>query len=337
VSVDASLRTTAFTDAHGDASLPRAHGLALRVEVRAPGHAPRVVTTDGSEETLRIDLVPAERATGEIFADNGRDPIAGATVTLYGDLGARRTQSDAQGTFALAELAPGSARLDVRAPGFAPVTRTLKVPDSGGRRPFTMPRIELAPEGTIEGEVVDPRGAPVAGARVARDAVPTWLLVGSNPDAVAITDTRGHFALHELPEGSVTLEAYATGVGRARIADVKVVAGRTTDGVRIAIASPDDDSTPATEPQAAGGVAVTLGETSAPTEVVVVSVVEGSEAERAGLVPGDVLVSVDGNAVDGMADARARLGGPIRDDAVVGVRRGDRTLALRVAREAVRR
>jgi protocatechuate 3,4-dioxygenase beta subunit len=337
VSVDGALRTTAFTDAHGDATLPRARGLALRVEVRAPGRAPRVVTTDGTEETLRVDLVPAEHAAGEVVADNGRDPIAGATVTVYGDLGPRRTRSDAQGAFAIAELAPGSARLDVRAPGFAPVTRTIQVPDSGGRRPFAMPRIEMAPEGTIEGDVVDPHGDPVAGARVSRDAVPTWLLVGSNPDMVAITDARGHFALHELPEGSVSLEAYAPGVGRGRVSGVKVVAGRTTDDVRVAIAAPDDDGTSASEPAAAGGVAVTLGETDAPTEVVVVSVVEGSEAERAGLVPGDVLVSVDGSGVNRMADARSKLGGPVGDDAVVAVRRGDRAVTLRVAREAVRR
>src|ERR1019366_7474087 len=50
LSPESVLRTTAFTDGHGDASLRRARGLPLRVEVRAPSHAPRVVTADGSEE-----------------------------------------------------------------------------------------------------------------------------------------------------------------------------------------------------------------------------------------------------------------------------------------------
>jgi C-terminal processing protease CtpA/Prc len=84
-------------------------------------------------------------------------------------------------------------------------------------------------------------------------------------------------------------------------------------------------------------VAVTLGETGAPTAVVVVSVVEASEAERAGIVPGDVLLEVDGARVTGMQEARAKLSGPIAADVVVAVQRGDRRLTLRVAREAVRR
>ena len=330
------LRSTAFTDAHGEASLPRGRGLPLRVEVRAPSRAPRVVTTDGTEERLRVELTRAERAAGEVVAERGRDAIAGASITLYTDLGARRVQSDAQGAFALTELAPGGARLSVRAPGYAPWTKPIAIPDSGGRRVFAIPRVELAAEGAIEGDVVDARGEPVAGARVARDSVPTWLLVGSNPADIAITDTTGHFTLRELPEGTITVEAYAVGVGRARVGGVKVVGGRTTDGVRVAIGPGDDDAVPA-EVSASGSVAVTLGETDTPVAAIVVSVVEGSEAERAGLVPGDVLLTVDGAQVGGMAEARAKLSGPIGDDVVVQVRRGDGTLALRVPREAVRR
>ena len=116
---------------------------------------------------------------------------------------------------------------------------------------------------------------------------------------------------------------------------VKVVAGRTTGDVRVAIA-PGNEA-PAPELAASGGVAVTLGETGAPTEVMVVSVVEQSEAERAGVVPGDVLLSVDGVRVGGMVEARAKLSGPIAEDVVVAVRRADRTLTMRVAREAIRR
>jgi len=71
--------------------------------------------------------------------------------------------------------------------------------------------------------------------------------------------------------------------------------------------------------------------------VVVVSVVEQSEAERAGLVPGDVIVAVDGVNVPTMEEARRRLSGPLAEDVVVSVRRGDQTFALRAGREAVRR
>jgi hypothetical protein len=335
ISPDVLLRTTAFTDAHGDASLKRARGVPLRVEVRAPSRAPRILTADGTEESLRIELAPAEGATGEVVTERGDDPIAAATVTLYTDLGVRRTRTDSHGAFALSELAAGNAQMSVRASGFAPVTRSIVIPDSAGRQSFAIPRVELSAEATLEGEVVDAHGDPVAGARVAKDAVPTWLPVGSNPASMAITDARGHFALRELPEGTLTIEAYSAGLGRARVGGLKVVAGRT-ETVRIAIASGSDEEPPA-DLVASGSVAVTLGETGAPAEVIVVSVVEGSEAERAGIVPGDALLAVDGVHVATMAEARTRLSGSIADDVVATLKRGGHTLVLRVAREAIHR
>jgi C-terminal processing protease CtpA/Prc len=82
---------------------------------------------------------------------------------------------------------------------------------------------------------------------------------------------------------------------------------------------------------------MTLGETGAPTEIVIVSVVEGSEAERAGIAPGDVLLSVDDSPVTTIEQARAKLSGPIANDVLLRVRRGSSTLLLRVSREATRR
>ena len=337
LTADAPLRTTSFTDRRGEAKLKRAQGIALRVEVSAPGHAPKIVTTDGSSESLRVELAPAESATGEVVASHGRDAVGAAEVTLYTDLGVRRSRTASDGTFSLGELAPGPARLDVSAAGFAPLTRSISIPDSGGRRPFVIPRVELSTEGLVEGEVVDVHDRPVAGARVARDHVPTWLLVGANPQGIALTDTKGHFTLRQLPEGTVTLEAYAPDLGRGRAEGVKVVSDRTTVNVRIVLTGDAGDETASKGPAASGSVAVTLGETDEPVEVVVVSVVPGSEAERGGLAPGDVVTAVDGTAVQTIADARARLSGPIADDVLVAVRREDRALTLRVTREAVRR
>jgi protocatechuate 3,4-dioxygenase beta subunit len=341
VAADTPARATAFTDAHGDATLRAMRGLPLRVEVRAPSRAPRLLVTDGKEESLRIEMVPSESASGQVVAARGGDAIVGAEVTLRTEFGVKRTRTDADGAFVLSALAPGNANMDVRADGFAPVATPVVVPDTGGRRAFAIPRIELQTEGVVEGDVVDGHGAPVAGARVSTGHVPTWLLVGANRSgagAFAVTDARGRFSLHQIAEGSVALEAYAPGVGRARSGDVAVTSGRVTDGIHLVVTPSVDDAQDSGDPSAAsGGVAVTLGETSAPTEVVVVSVVDGSEAERAGLATGDVLVAVDGAPVPRMQDARARLSGPIANDVLISVRRGDSALTLRVAREAVRR
>ena len=119
------------------------------------------------------------------------------------------------------------------------------------------------------------------------------------------------------------------------MAEVEVQSGRERSGIRItlkAVATEPDAFTP-------GGVAVTLGERGSgeTLEVVVVSVAEGSEAERAGLKAGDVLSSVDGARPKNMRDARARLNGALRTDVVVEVLRASGSERLSVLREPVRR
>ncbi|MGH7270541.1 MAG: carboxypeptidase regulatory-like domain-containing protein, partial [Polyangiaceae bacterium] len=342
LALDSPLRTTAFTDVQGSASLQGARGLPLRVEVRAPSHALRIVTTKGGEGPLQIELDPAETATGQVTAARGGDAIAGAEVTLYTNLGICRANTDAQGAFVLSGLSPGPARMTLRAAGFAAVAEAIKVPDSGGRRPYEITPIELTAEGIVTGDVADAQGNPVAGARVGVGQVPTWLVVGSRAarsGAWSTTDSKGRFSLREVPEGTVTLVAYAPGIGRARTAGVSVTSDRTTEGVHLIIAPAEGDgeADAGEPPVTSGGVAVTLGETAPPIEVIVVSVAAGSEAERAGIAAGDVLTSVDGAAVHGMSDARAKLSGPITNDVLVALQRGGRSIALRVVREAVHR
>jgi hypothetical protein len=334
---EAPLRKTAFTDPHGEASLAHSAGVPLRVEVSAPGHAPSVLTTDGTAGTLRVALVPAQTASGEVVGGPRREPVVSAEVTLYNDLGVRRVLTDARGAFVISGLAAGTASLRVRATGFAPFAGPLMIPAGDGSRPLSLDRVELALEGVVEGDVFDAQGRGVAGARVAMDHVPTWLVTGTPArpaDGFVVTDRSGHFRLGELPEGAIALEAYAPEAGRGRAEGVQVVSGRTASRVRIDLASTEGAGP---DTASSGSVAVTLGETGAPVEVQIVSVVGGSEAERAGLAPGDVLVAVDGAPVASMLEARQKMSGPIADDVVLEVRRAGEARVLRVAREAVRR
>jgi hypothetical protein len=331
-----SLRVTSFTDPRGRAELPSAKGIAVRVEVRAPGRAARIVMTTPDTPELVVELTPAESLTGEVTTRR-RDPVVGADVTLQTESGVRHARTGKDGTFTVGDLSAGPARLRVRAPGRAPDERAVVVEDRGGRRPTELARFELAEEAVVEGTVVDARGNPIAGVRVAKDGVPTYVPVGAASIGVAVTDAKGRFKLGELPDGLVTLEAYAADVGRTRKSDVRVNAGRTTSDVKLVITRGEASSK---EPLATGGVAITLGETAggleAP-EVVVVAVSEGSEAERAGLETNDILVEVGGAKPASVIDARARLSGPLHDDVFVKVRRGEVVLPLRIAREAVRR
>lgn len=338
VSLDPSeaVRVTAFSDARGRAELAGAKGIAARVEVRAAGHAPRAVFTSPETAELTVEVSTAESLVGEVTTRR-REPLALADVTIRTESGVRHAQTNKDGIFTVGDLSTGPARVRVRMPGRAPEERNVVVEERGGRRPTEVPRIELAEEGAIEGVVEDERGNGLAGVRVAKDVVPTYLPVGSTPPGIAVTDGKGRFRLGELPEGAVTLEAYSADVGRTRKLDVRVLAGRTTSDVKILMAREEGATK---EPSGSGGVAVTLSETSAgleASEVVVFAVAEASEAEHAGLVPGDILVEVGGTKISSIADARHRLSGPIHDDVLLTVRRGEALFKVRVAREAVRR
>jgi hypothetical protein len=322
-----------FTDERGDASLPRAKGIALRAEVIAPGHAPAIVHLDASASELSVSLALAESARGEVRSARG-DALADAEVVLYGRFGARRTRTNAEGEYALDDLPAGPAHLVIRAPGFAAASREVTVDANGGRRPSTWDRIELAAGGAVEGVVVDAHGDPVAGARVASGVAPTYVAAGTAPPGVATTDARGRFRVVDLADGTVMLDAFAADVGRVR-QEVHVSAGETTRDVRFVLRAEPGDK--AHEPTTAGSLAVTLGETGDPPEVVVVAVGEASEAERAGLAPGDAIESVGGVKVTTMEDARARMSGPLGDDVLLTIRRGDGEESLRVPREPVRR
>jgi hypothetical protein len=294
------------------------------------------MVTHGEAGPITVELAAAESIVGEVTGRR-RDPIDAVEITLQTESGIRHARTDREGSFKIGDLSPGPVRVRARAKGFAPATRDVTVLERGGTRPTDVPRIELAEEGVVEGVVVDPSGSPIPGARIAKDAVPTFLPAGAPLVGMSVADGKGHFRLPELAEGTVTLEAYAPDVGRARLSDVRVRAGRTTEGVKIVLARSEGTGS---EPPATGGVAVTLGETAAGLdvpEVVIVAVAENSEAERSGLASGDVLIEIGGQRPRSIVDARARLSGSVHDDVVVKVRRDGRVTTLRIAREQVRR
>ena len=78
----------------------------------------------------------------------------------------------------------------------------------------------------------------------------------------------------------------------------------------------------------------TLGATC---RLIVTKPLEGSPAERAGLLPGDVVLSVDGASVDGLAadDARSKIRGPKGSVVTLSVERGGAPLTFRITRDIV--
>ena len=135
-----------------------------------------------------------------------------------------------------------------------------------------------------------------------------------------MTDARGRFHLADLAGGLGRRSRRSPPTSGARAPRCAIAPGETTRDVRFSLVA-----------EAAGALARACrrGEPRAsrsarrgdPPEVVVVAVAEGSEAERAGVAPGDAIVSVGGEPVATMADARAKMSGPLGDDVLLTVRR----------------
>lgn len=330
------LRSTGFTDARGKLELQDALGLPLRLAAQAPGFVRQslVLASRDARAQVELRLQRGVLVHGRVTALRGRRGVQGALVTLRSQGLLKSTTSGPDGDYQLADVALGGAELRATHPDFAEATLDVVVTSTGRRdRPFELPDLDLEEPGEVSGDVVDERGEPVVGARVALDRAPSYLPAGPLPRGVAVTDAQGQFTLRGLKSGAITLDAFAPGRGRGS-ARVTVQSSRTSSGVRISL-EPSGSEPDAFAP---GGVAITLGErgSGGGLEVVLVAVAEGSEAERAGLRAGDILTAVNDAKPASMRDARARLGGALHSDVVVAVMRDGAAQRFTVLREAVR-
>ncbi|MEI9937070.1 MAG: carboxypeptidase regulatory-like domain-containing protein [Pseudomonadota bacterium] len=331
------LRLTRFTDAEGAVSFPDALGENLRIVAEAPGYARMAQSVAAAPKELKLTLRRGVIVEGRVTAVRGRRVVAGAIVSVSQNGVRKVATSDGDGVFRLRDIAPGELHVRVEHPDFADEEASLRV-DSTGRadRPFSLPDIDLFEAGEVEGEVVDERGDRIAGARVMVGNGPGYLPAGKTARGVVSSDLEGHFVLPGVHPGTATITAVSSVAGRGSARAVEVSSGRTSRGLRIQLAPQGGEPEASLAP---GSVAIGLGERgNAPNiEVVVVSVAESSEAERAGVEPGDVISALDGVRPTSMADARARLSGQPGSDVVLELSRASAALRLRVLREAIRR
>ena len=84
-------------------------------------------------------------ASGRVQSTAGR-PIAGATVVLNSDQGVTRTLiTDQSGSFQAAQIAPGTYRISVTAPGFAPLTdNVVSITQNNAANEFTLAPVAAA-------------------------------------------------------------------------------------------------------------------------------------------------------------------------------------------------
>ena len=333
LTADVSLRRTTFSDRHGEATIDDAAGIRLRLEVSAQGYATVVETFETSPETWNVKLSRGIRIVGELRSRAGRERIENARITLFFPTGTKDITSGSDGAFRAEDLAPGPLRIRIEHDNYVPVEKTLSITTPNDiQRPVQLDPIELQLAGVVEGRVVDRRGDPVVGARVAKDKVPPYLPSGALPTGVVVTDDKGEFRLPGLAEGEVTIEAFAPGIGRGKQEKVTVREQRSTSDIRIELTPEPDSATPAV----VASVAVSLAAPPAGRGALVTAVIPGSSAEQAGLQVGDLITAIDSAAVQNERDAHQKLLGPERQEVLLDIQRAQASLKLRVRREQLR-
>lgn len=157
-----------LTDAFGvfDAGYRRGRE---RLVLRGAGLVPEVVEVDLGRQDLEIErlMQPAEGEVHGRVRDGNDRPIEGVRVTLTPNDGLTPTTAvwtDARGLFALTDLAPGGAVLEVEHPDYAPASRPLRVARRGAGAAVELRMLEgwdLSLSVVARGS-----GEPIAGARV---------------------------------------------------------------------------------------------------------------------------------------------------------------------------
>lgn len=283
-----------------------------------------------AEDELVIELVPGAAVRGRVLSDWDGAPVPNAVVTIASrSLATPTDHTDSEGTFEISRVPSGNYRVSVAATGFLAAERSVRLERrSVGLLDVEVPDIRLTAGGDISGEVVDALGSGVSGAEVAVGAPPDWA-------SAVRTDAQGRFRLVGVAAATVSVSARHPAAGEATEGGVRVVARDETTGVRIRLPERYDEE----RLQAAGagierrtGVAVDVRDSAA--GVVIRTVVAGSQAARAAIRRGDVVVAVDGEQVTSAAHARAMLRGAAGVDAIVEVRRRGRSVRIPVPRES---
>lgn len=341
------LTRTAVTNAQGRFAF---EGLPLercRLEVEHPDHAPFAIDVVPGGPPVEVALSEGARVIAVVRDAASGDPLAGAIVTLRGSAGGAplRGRTDREGKVEIRSVTIDNYAISVEHTGFA--TTRLEGPVEDVDTPTDLGVIELVPTGSATGQVVDRYGSTVAGAEVAAGDPPRWHTgVRSGRD--------GRFHLGALPAGEVTLTARTRSGSYSEPALARIESGDETTGLVLRMPDAEDSADEVPEPSEPSadeedepekpskperpaapktppGVAITIG--YAQGEVRVTDVLSAS-AKASGVLVGDVLAVVDGEAVLAASQGRALLRGSAGTVAAVEVKRNGKRVRLRVPREA---
>jgi protocatechuate 3,4-dioxygenase beta subunit len=228
VLIDSRPARTAVTEADGTFAFDRLLGRPYEVVATAGDQVagPLVARLTETSEPVVLRLGAGAEVEVAVTADGGA-PIAGAKVELHG-LVDRDATADATGVARLRGVPGGPYQVAAAAPGYARAS-TWTMVTSGSH----VHRLVLRRGAPVSGRVVDPAGAPVAGARVRYEGASDWAQASSAP---VTTDADGAFTIDAMPAGSFRFgarhDAHAPGTTEAIALDGATARG----GVEIRLA-----------------------------------------------------------------------------------------------------
>ncbi len=326
---DAPARRTAFSNDDGTIEIGGMPAPPWRAEVDQEGYALEVFRRiDDAEGEHRLTLHPAATVIGRVVDGWDDTPVIGAKVSLLrGGTTAFETVSDDTGTFEIPRVAAGDYTALVEASGLlshrAPVSLRAT---RQGLEDLDLGDISLEAGGGIQGVVVDALSSPIGGARVVAGPA-------GDPLAEARSDDAGAFALDGLPPGDIPVVASHPGAGTSEPLTVRVRAREVIPGAVLRL--PDRFDAERAESAGGGrrtGVQLVLGRRGGST--VIRRVPADGAAAAAGLARGDVITSIDDEAVTSPSQADVLLRGPAGTEVLVTVeRRGQRSI-IAVERES---
>jgi len=314
----------ATSDADGSFELPPS-AIGCNAFAQMTGFAATEPTpvVEGSPLHLRLragggieGVVVDERGTGvPAFSIGIESFMAEKSVTSFGsfmqpryDRGPR-TFEDPRGSFLWDKLMPGDYVLTASVKG-KPLVRsaTLSVQSGAVTRGV---RIVMAAGGSVVGHIVDDHDNAVADVDLAFDSVSS--IVESS--VYARSDASGNYRLDGAPAGPFSVKARKRGFVLHVASGLRVASGATLrEDMKL---TPDDGK---------GGVdlaGVGANLVASPEGIVVSGVRPDDPAARAGIQPGDRIVSIDGESTEGMSvtDAIQRLRGKAGTNVGVSVER----------------
>jgi protocatechuate 3,4-dioxygenase beta subunit len=193
-----------------------------------PSPTPRAAVTHRPRATASAGAAAEVEPVAGVVLDPDGHPMKAALVTCSDREPALATSTDDEGRFVLVPEAAGCSAI-AQHPEFFPSERVVLSSGKGNS-------VRLARGATLEGDVVDDRGAPVASYTLGIESY-----VGPSDRAPSgqsrpFQDPRGAFSWDKLPAGRYVLTASAEGRPHARSASVEVEAGRTSARVHLTMA-----------------------------------------------------------------------------------------------------